>query len=71
MGGIRIGDGKEQGSPGSVGLMWREDFNEPTSRVRCLVHDHVEIRKIVFGGPFLERRKHYLGSANDVNVEER
>jgi hypothetical protein len=35
------------------------------------VYDHVEIRKIVFGGPFLERRKHYLGSANDVNVEER
>ena len=51
--------------------MWREDFNEQKSRVQCLVYGHVEIRKIVFGGPFLERRKHYPGSANDVNVEER
>jgi hypothetical protein len=68
---ISVGDGKERGSPGSVGLMRREGFNEPTSRARCLVYDHAEIRKIVLGAQFLERRKHYRGGANDMDVEEK
>jgi hypothetical protein len=59
---IKVGDGEERQSPGSVVLEWKEgkSFNDIDFRVRCSVYDHDNIRKIVFGASFLERRKRYF-----------
>jgi hypothetical protein len=62
-------NGEKRKGCGQVVILWSEgvQYRKPF-RVRCVVYEH-DIRPLVFGKPFLERKRHYWGG--DGEVEER
>jgi hypothetical protein len=61
----------EKRSCGKVDIRWSEGLrNHKPFRVRCLVYEH-DVRPVIFGRPFLERRRHYWGGDSEVEIEER
>jgi len=61
----------EKRSCGKVDIRWSEGLrNHKPFRVRCLVYEH-DVRPLIFGRPFLERRRHYWGDESEVEIEER
>jgi hypothetical protein len=62
-------DSEKWKSCGRVIITWSKGVAHlKPLRVRCMVYEH-NIRDLVFGKPFLERRKHYWGN-DGVEVEE-
>ena len=69
---IRVDNGQEKKSNGFIAVEWSQGafLDDKAFRVPCLVYDHDEIKTIVFGAPFLNKRKHYLqraGIATETN----
>jgi hypothetical protein len=63
----------EKKSCGQVVLVWDEGVpSRKPFRVRCLVYGH-DIRPLLFGKPFLDRRTHYWSVTGGVKsgIEER
>jgi hypothetical protein len=56
---IDLGNGEIKRSSGQVILHWGQGIHRPTFEVRCLVYEH-DIRKLVFGKPFLENASYIL-----------
>lgn len=66
---FNFGNGEKRKSCGEVVIYWSDGVvNRKPFRVRCLVYAH-NIRPLMFGKPFLERKKHYWGI--DDGMEER
>jgi hypothetical protein len=64
-------NGEKRKSCGQVVILWSEGVQYRTPlRVRCLVYEH-DIRSLMFGKPFLERKRYYWGGDGRVEVEER
>lgn len=69
---IRLDNGQERKSNGSIAVEWSQGafLDDRAFRVPCLVYDGDEIKTIVFGAPFLNKKKHYLqraGVATEAN----
>ena len=62
---IRVDNGQERKSNGFIAVEWSQGafLDDRAFRVPCLVYDSDEIKTIVFGAPFLNKRKHYLRRA--------
>ncbi|KAE9381239.1 hypothetical protein N431DRAFT_551386 [Stipitochalara longipes BDJ] len=64
----------EKKSCGKVIMLWSEGRpSRKPFRVRCLVYGH-DVRPLLFGRPFLDRRRHYWGDDDEdseVEAEER
>jgi hypothetical protein len=59
---IRVDNGQERKSTGFIAVEWSQGafLDNRAFRVHCLVYDdRDEIKTIVFGAPFLNKRKHY------------
>jgi hypothetical protein len=64
-------NGERRKSCGEVVIYWSEGVrNRKPFRVRCLVYEH-GIRDLIFGKPFLARKRHYWGRGDGVEVEKR
>lgn len=64
-------NGEKRKSCGQVVILWSKgvQYRKPF-RVRCLVYEH-DIRSLMFGKPFLERKRYYWGGDDGVEIEER
>jgi hypothetical protein len=60
---VNFGDGSPERSIGTAVLLWGKgpSSHQPPFKVRCLVCVH-DVRPLVFGQPFLEKRKFYWES---------
>jgi hypothetical protein len=63
---IRVDNRQERKSTGFIAVEWSQGsiLDDRAFRVPCLVYDCDEIKTIVFGAPFLNKRKHYLQRAS-------